>query len=160
MKHDATVVEKARYIFTTGKIIHDRIIKIQSQCRACGEDGVCSELSMGQLHAIRIVRESGELTMSELAGRMAVSPPAASVMVDRLVEKGLLSRKHSTKDRRKVVVCITPEAVHKAEVIESKIMALFVELVDRIGPETTKKWCDVLEHVKSVLVDAPDSQPK
>lgn len=159
MEHDATVVEKARYIFTTGKIIHDRIIKIQSQCLASGVDGAGYELSMGQLHAIRIVRESGELTMSELADQMAVSPPSASVMVDRLVEKGLLSREHSTKDRRKVVVRITPEAVQKAEVIESRIMALFVELVDQIGPETTQKWCDVLKRVKSVLVGAPDSRP-
>jgi len=155
---DTAATEKARYIFATGKLIHDRIIRIQSQFLASCEEGFASDLSMGQLHAMRIVRESGELTMSELAEQMAVSPPSASAMVDRLVEKDLLSREHSTEDRRKVVVRISPEAVKKAEAIEDSILQLFVILVDKIGADTAQKWCDVLASVKSVLSITPDAQ--
>lgn len=158
MRNDATI-EMARYIFTTGKIIHDRIIKIQGQYLASFEKSPFQELSMSQLHVIRIVRESGELSMSELAEQMAVSPPSASAMVDRLVEKGLLCREHSTQDRRKVVVRISPEAVKKAEVIEQSIMQLFVDLVDKIGMETAQKWCDVLSRVKSVLSEEAACPP-
>jgi DNA-binding MarR family transcriptional regulator len=157
MRNNATI-EMARYIFTTGKLIHDRIIKIQSQYLASFEKSPFQELSISQLHAIRIVRESGELSMSELAEQMAVSPPSASAMVDRLVEKGVLCREHSTQDRRKVVVRISPEAVKKAEEIEQRIMQLFVDLVGKIGSETAQKWCDVLSRVKSALPEEAASR--
>lgn len=156
MTTDSTI-DKARYIFSTGKLIHDRIIKIQNQCLATCEEGECHEMSVSQLHMLRIVRQSGELTMSELAERMEVSPPSASAMVDRLVEKGVLSREHSTQDRRKVVVRVSPEAVIKAESIEANIMQLFIDLVDKLGPETAQKWCDVLACVKIALSEEGDS---
>jgi DNA-binding MarR family transcriptional regulator len=153
-----TTHEMARYIFTTGKLIHDRIIKIQGQCLASFEKSPFQELSMSQLNVMRVVRESGELSMSELAEQMAVSPPSASAMVDRLVEKGVLCREHCTQDRRKVVVRISPEAVKKVEEIEQRIMQLFVDLVGKIGSETAQKWCDVLSRVKSALPEEAASR--
>lgn len=150
---DESTIEKARYILSTGKRLYDRIMDIQSQYLAACEMKDCHELSMSQLHAVRVVRECGEASMSELAEKMGVSPPSASAMVDRLVDKGVLWREHSTEDRRKVVVRISPEAEKNAESIESGILQLFVELVNKLGPETTQQWCDVLSRVISVLSD-------
>ncbi len=149
--HGETTIDQARYIFTTGKLIHDHILKIQSRYLASCEAGPISDLSVAQLHVIRIVRGCGEVTMRELAEMMGVSPPSASVMVDRLVEKGALQREHSTVDRRKVVVRISPDAVKKAEAIEGSILQLFVDLVEKIGVENAQKWCDVLASVKAVM---------
>jgi DNA-binding MarR family transcriptional regulator len=72
-------------------------------------------------------------------------------MVERLVGKGILSREHSTEDRRKVLVTISPHAIKRAEAIEASLLQFFVELVDKIGPETSQMWCDVLARIKSVL---------
>lgn len=68
-------------------------------------------LSIAQLYAVREIRGHVMLTMSELADILEASPPSASAMVDRLVEKGILWREHSTEDRRKVVVIISPDSV-------------------------------------------------
>jgi DNA-binding MarR family transcriptional regulator len=95
------------------------------------------------------------MTMSELADQLSVSPPSASVLVDRLVEKGILCREHSTTDRRKVVVRVSPEAEKIVEEIIANILQFFVDLVEKIGIETAQKWCDVLTHVTSVLSDEP-----
>ncbi len=145
------VMDQARYIFFTGKVIHDQILNIQSRYLASAHSGPFKDLSVAQLHVIRTVRSHQELTMSALAELLNVSPPSASAMVDRLVEKGALSREHSTEDRRKVVVRISPQAIKHAEEVESAIMELFVKLVEKIGPETTTQWCRVLERIKSVL---------
>lgn len=142
---------QARYIFTTGKVIHDQILKIQSQYLASTDSGPFKDLSVPQLHVIRLVRTHQELAMSELAELLGVSPPSASSMVDRLVDKGALTREHSTQDRRKVVVRIAPDAIKHAEAVENAIMDLFVGLVEKIGPETTVQWCRVLERIKSVV---------
>jgi DNA-binding MarR family transcriptional regulator len=72
-------------------------------------------------------------------------------MVDRLVEKGILTREHSVEDRRKVVVRVSPEAMEDIESVEETILRSFAELVEKIGPEITRKWCQVLERVKSVI---------
>lgn len=155
MANDATI-EAARYICDTGKIVHDRILKIQSLNFASSDDGTANELSMSQLNAVKTLLECGELTMNELAERLDVSPPSASAMVDRLVEKGVFSREHSTKDRRKVVVRISPEGLKVAEEIKSSILQFFIELVEKIGVETAQKWCDVLSSVKTALAEEPD----
>ena len=80
-------------------------------------------------------------------------------MVDRLVEKGALIREHSTQDRRKVVVRIAPKAIKHAEAVEGAIMALFVRLAKRIGPDTTAQWCQALERIKSVVTGEVNDQP-
>ena len=146
-----SIQEQARYIFTTGQVIHNQILKIQSEYLASSKSGPFKDLSVTQLHVIRVVRSHNELSMSELAELLSVSPPSASAMVDRLVDKGALTREHSTQDRRKVVVRIAPGAVQHAEAVEGAIMALFVGLVEQIGPETTDQWCQVLKRIKSVV---------
>ena len=151
-----TATEMARYIFTTGKLMHDKIIRIQDHYLSSSEAGGMGELSISQLHMIRMVREAGQLTIGELAEKLTVSPPSASAMVDRLVGKGALCREHSTQDRRKVVVRITPAAVKNVKEIETRIMQLFTDLVTKIGVETARKWCEVLDSVKKVLDDESD----
>lgn len=146
-----TVRDQARYIFTTGKVIHDQILRIQSEYLASSESGPFKDLSVPQLHVVRTVRTHQELAMTELAELLGVSPPSASAMVDRLVDKGVLIREHSTQDRRKVVVRIAPDAIKHAEAVESAIMDLFVGLVEKIGPETSAQWCQVLGRIKSVV---------
>ncbi len=152
MMQENETLAQARYIFTTGKIIRDHIFRVQSShLAACGKSEALGELSIPQYHTIMVVRMWGQITMTELSAQLGVSPPSASAMVDRLVGKGILIREHSREDRRKVVVRISPEALKDIEGIEDTILRSFVELVEKIGPETARKWCEVLERVKSVL---------
>ena len=151
MRENEKLVQ-ARYIFSTLKMIRDRIFRAQAaHLAAFGKSATLGDLSIPQFHAIMIVRTLGQVTMTELADRLGVSPPSASAMVDRLVEKGILTREHSVEDRRKVVVRVSPEAIEDIEGVEGTILRSFVELVEKIGPETAGKWCEVLEQVKSVL---------
>ena len=61
------------------------------------------ELTMPQLKALASLLD-GPLRMGDIAAQSAVSLSAATAMVDRLVEKGLVARAHDEHDRR-VVVC-------------------------------------------------------
>jgi len=157
------VLERARYIFTNGKILHDHIFQIHTrELAAIGRDSRHGEMSIAQMELIHLLSEQGEATISELAERLDVSPPSASVMVDRLVEKGVLIREQSRQDRRKVLVRISPEAVRTVEKIENAILKSFAELVEKLGADTTQKWCQVLERVREVLTPDPagaGSQP-
>ena len=157
-KKKKETMEHARYIFTTGKLIHDRILYIHTShlAEGAGDDGP-GELSLSQMQLVRMIRDREEATITELAELLHVSPPSASVMVDRLVEKGIVTREQSRKDRRKVLVRISPEAIKRIEKIENAILLSFVELVEKIGSQTSRKWCEVLARIKEVL---KEDQPK
>jgi DNA-binding MarR family transcriptional regulator len=149
-------LEHASFIFTTGKLIQDRIFSIHaSHIAAEGKNARDEELSVSQLHAVKVAHEQGPLTVSELATALGVSPPSASTMVDRLVEKGLLSREPSRKDRRKVLVSVSPEALKRIETIEETILHSFVDLVEKIGPKTAQMWCQVLKKVRETQEEGP-----
>lgn len=142
----------ARYIFTNGRVIQDKIIRWHTLQVVQGRSkSIYKEITMAQLHTIMSIYNRGEVSMTELSDLTNVSPPSASVMVDRLVEKGILVREHSERDRRKVMVKISPKAVKGIQQIEEGILQSFADLVDDIGPETAKKWCEVIEKVKRVL---------
>jgi len=147
-----TPLEQARYIFTRGKLIHDRVQRIVAEHLASGKGHrKFHDLSVAQLHVFMQVRHRGEVTIKELAKLLGVAPPSASVMVDRMVEKRILVRETSREDRRKVTVSVSPEAMEDIEKTEEAVLRSFVDLVQKVGPETTRKWCEVLGRIKSVL---------
>lgn len=56
------------------------------------------------------LRQAGVSTASELAGRLNMSLPAVSQMVDRLFRLGLLTRAEDAEDRRRKQLATTPRA--------------------------------------------------
>jgi DNA-binding MarR family transcriptional regulator len=152
MANDKTI-EQARYIARAGRRLKDHIFSIQSRLHdgraSCGGE----ELSMAQVQVLMTLQQCGESTISSLAAHLQVSPPSASAMVDRLEDKGLLHRERSTQDRRKVVVRLSAEASVQADKMEKAVLTAFLDLVEKVGPETAQKWCEVLERVEQVLVN-------
>lgn len=149
---DQDTLASARYIFTTGRMIHDHVQRITTgACMREGKDNRFGELSAQQMNMIMMVRVREALSVTELAALLGVSPPSVSTMVERLVERGLLTRTPSSRDRRKVVIRVSPEAIEAIARVEAIILGSFVELVEAVGAETTHKWCEVLQRIKTVL---------
>lgn len=142
----------ALYIMTNGKVIQDKIIRRHTMEMARGPyKNLYKNITMAQLHTIISIYNKGEVSITELSTLTSVSTPSASVMVDRLVDKGILVREHSSSDRRKVMVKISPKAVEGIKQIEEGILQSIVGLVEDIGHETAQKWCEAIEAIKGVL---------
>ena len=142
----------ARYILTTGRLIRESIFRIYSAYLAVyGKSTYYGELSLPQFTTLMIVQEHGPLPMNELADYLKVSPPSASAMVDRLVEKKLLARDHGTVDRRQVIVTISKDAATMVAELEGAVLQAFAGLVDKIGEATAEEWCRILKRVETVL---------
>jgi DNA-binding MarR family transcriptional regulator len=149
---EPNTLASARYIFTMGRKIHDRVQQITTS--ACMGEGIrdrLGELSAPQMNMIMMIRVREAVSVTQLAALLNVSPPSVSAMVDRLVERGLLTRSPSSEDRRKVEIRVSPEAIEDISQVEEKILSTFVDLVEALGPETTRKWCDVLDQIQDVL---------
>ena len=67
-----------------------------------------AHMSPGHIQVL-IELTKGPRSVGQLARAVGVSPPAATQLVDRLVEHGMVERHHDEADRRKVLVDYVPE---------------------------------------------------
>lgn len=151
----------AQHILETGKLMRDRIYVEQSVCmNQRSMQKRYGELTQSQLETIRVVRKKGPMGLNDLAGALDISSPSASVMVERLVEKGILIRAHNPQDRRKVLVSISKHALDDILAVEQAILLFFIDLVEKIGPETSHAWSEALEKVNDILKTKPELNKK
>jgi DNA-binding MarR family transcriptional regulator len=90
------------------------------------------EITMTQAKVLFFVMAAGRLHLSELAARLQIGSSAASELVDRLVELGLLGRGADPGDRRQVVITVTPEAHALLERFRELNQRQLRELLDRL----------------------------
>jgi DNA-binding MarR family transcriptional regulator len=67
------------------------------------------ELTFAQARAVIILAARKELTVSQLAKLLGVGKPTASLLVQQLVERGLVTRTEGISDRRQSLIRLSPQ---------------------------------------------------
>ncbi len=99
------------------------------------------------LEAMVQLIESGPLSPAELAGRLGVSRPAVTAVVDRLARLGHASRASNPADRRGIVVTASLDSTGKAMGI---LVPMFMDIdstLDRFDPAEQAAISEYLELV-------------
>ena len=73
--------------------------------------------------------------MGQLAEVLGVSPPAATRLVDKLVEHGLVERRHDREDRRVVLVDYVPAMRDVARRLMEVRRRRLTEAMERLSDE-------------------------
>jgi DNA-binding MarR family transcriptional regulator len=88
-----------------------------------------------QLHALRQLADSQTMSLTELADRTHTDISSVSVVVSRLVEQGLVTRKSADDDRRRLALALTARGrsvIRKApETGASRLLRAAAHLSDR-----------------------------
>lgn len=92
-------------------------------------------LTLPQLMAMQTLEDEGALTVGTLAKEMNLTQATVTSLVDRLVAKGLVDRRKSTEDKRRVVVAPTPKGL---ELIDTAPKTLQDTFTARF--ELLKEW--------------------
>ncbi len=92
------------------------------------------DMSTPQLKALLLISEE-EIRMRELARKLGGSFSNATVLVDRLVERGLVERLDDPEDRRVVLVRVTEKGQHLIEQLATSWQALSAPLLENLNPE-------------------------
>ena len=90
------------------------------------------DLTLAQYRVLALV-SAGDERATLLAGRLAITKPSVSAVVDGLVERGCLAREPVDGDRRAIRLCITPTgatALHTAESAMAERLAPLVDALD------------------------------
>lgn len=103
-----------------------------------------------QADALTVLAQSGPLSLKELGGLLIAEAGHPSRLVDRLVEAGWVERRPAERDRRRVVLSLTPEGRRLAKEVEKarKQMLDFGRMV--VGDRDLDTILEMLRHMLSV----------
>ena len=99
--------------------------------RVCGSVG----LTRTQYWALYTISELGETRMSPLAEGLGLTPGAASTLVDRLVDMGLVERSADAADRRVVSVHLSEKGLACLSKARDGKRELLRSVVGKLAPE-------------------------
>jgi DNA-binding MarR family transcriptional regulator len=116
-------------------------------------------LTPAQMKVILQVGLHGQMTMSEIACSLAVSMPATSEVVDRLVEAGHLIRASDPTDRRRVLIAPTPATVQISEEVNELRRAQVRYALNQLTPEERPAFARVLEALLQGLTSIEGVNP-
>lgn len=92
------------------------------------------DLSLPQYRILMFLDE-GAVVASKLADHLAVSRPSVTAVVDGLVARGLVERRHDEKDRRRVGHSLTPEGARVLTAADDAIDARLREIAGFLDDE-------------------------
>jgi DNA-binding MarR family transcriptional regulator len=99
--------------------------------RMLGELG----LSFTQVKTLHVLRETGDVNVKDVAGRLGMSLPAMSRALDGLVQRGFVERRESDKDRRAKLVRLLPAGREALDAIEQSRVSLIEDLTATLSDE-------------------------
>lgn len=146
------LLNQARDLHRTVRMVQAQLVRrFNSRPRLSNGQTCCTDLTLPQCNALMAVREAGEMSIKELSEALQVSSPSASAMVERLVEMNMLEREQSKVDRREVRVRVSEEGLADMDAMEAYVLESIVELLEQIGPEYSRMWCDVYARIREVF---------
>jgi DNA-binding MarR family transcriptional regulator len=95
---------------------------------------ITADLTISQVKAVFLLAYHGALAVSELAGLLGIGNPAASILVQQLVEQELVERSEDIQDRRRTLVSLTARGTKlisgRREQIEARLLPWLSQLSD------------------------------
>lgn len=89
----------------------------------------------GQASLLWAIRSSPRISLRELAETEGVSPPAMTAYVDRLEGAGLVERRRSEHDRRRVELVLTAEGARVLRSARGRRTAWLAARLKRLTPD-------------------------
>lgn len=142
--------EKIQYIFQTGRRarmhLENKVFQLQDSKKS-----LLSELSAVQMKVAMQIQQSEPMSLSDLAKKLNLSNPSASVIVEKLVEKKVVSRDTDPRDRRRVQLRIHPKASKEMQSLQNRLQQAFAEIAGKVGAENLDRWFMVAERINEIL---------
>lgn len=133
----------------------ERIIHKYSQRESCKRDyGVDVLLTQTEVHLIAVIGEQPGIGVKALAGVKGVTTGAASQMVRKLVEKGLVQKQISTESEAKVELTLTEKgqkcfAEHQK--YHAKTNGKWNQLLDKLDDKSYETLTQILAEAEKLL---------
>jgi long-chain acyl-CoA synthetase len=123
------------------------------------------DLTIAQYRALVQLGEGAEAA-SSLAAKLAVSRPSATAVVEGLVQRGLVDRRQSADDRRRVSVTLTESGARVLAEADEVVRARLAEILAGASPDQSAlavsgivEWGQAMDAHQKRKRAAGDSKP-
>src|SRR6201982_2543440 len=147
VKLEATLAEP-----TQSRADAERLSDIIMEMQRCFLMHLCKELAPGnvsfsQYFLLAALDQKEVLTMSAIAQKMGHTTAAASGLVGRLENLGMVVRWVARDDRRKVMVCITPKGSALVRRIRQEMVGNLMKIMEYLSPEEQRAWLQIYSKI-------------
>ena len=92
------------------------------------------DLTFTQLRGLSVLARKQPQRMSDLAGALDMTPASASALIDRMDQRGFVTRRSDPEDRRAVLVELSRRGQHILDVMERGSSDHFGRLIEKMTP--------------------------
>lgn len=129
------------FLISQIKLMQRRVF--QRLLQNCGVE----EFNGPQGNILYVLWQKDMVPIVEIAAKTGLAKNTLTVMLDRMEENGLVSRKQSPDDRRKTLVCLTEKA-HALErdynLVSQQMNELFFQNLSEKDIEELEKYLDII----------------
>lgn len=115
-----------------------------------------------QVSALKILEAMGDLSLTELSGRMSAKNSTITGIVDRMERDGLVVRERSQTDRRVVLIRATERGLEIARSVPVTAMEVFTGALRSLPREDRVELNRILvalaDHVRAEIADMDDGE--
>jgi MarR family transcriptional regulator, organic hydroperoxide resistance regulator len=109
------------------------------------------DLTLGQYYLLKPLARGDELPLCELAESAGIAAPTATRIVDGLERDGLLRRERSQRDRRTVLVSLTPEGRKRVQRKRRQLKQRRERLYEQLEPGEREQSERLLRHLAELV---------
>lgn len=120
-------------------------------------ENACQGVTFSQHYVIDALARKNILTMNELSRELGLAVSTLTRIVDVLVRDGLVSRGHSTEDRRKVCIELTAQGKKLAETLNTCAEWFWGTVLENLPEEKKQEITNNLKLLLKALEHAEDS---
>lgn len=117
---------------------------------------VGEEVTLTQYRSLVVLASRGPQGVAALAEAVAVTSPTASRMCERLVKKGLVTRRVGRRDRRQVRIALSPAGRQLVDTVTARRRAEIEQLVASIPVASRGEVVDALRHLSETAGEVPE----
>jgi DNA-binding MarR family transcriptional regulator len=110
-----------------------------------------ANLTLPQMVTLHMLRLRGQQTVGAIGQALSLSPSATSHLVDRLHERGFLTREEDPADRRQKLIAATPAGVELLNRLDQARFAQISRTAAEIEPDLRDRLVAVIEQVTQQL---------
>lgn len=142
---------KGGFYITQIKQLQDRIFE-----KMLLENGI--EISGGQGRILFVLWKKDHLTISEISRETSLAKNTVSIVVDGMVNKGILDRRINPENRRQTIISLTEYAKSMQSRYEAVSQQMNVLFYEGFTQEEQKVFDGYLERVRNTLLKAEDER--
>jgi DNA-binding MarR family transcriptional regulator len=153
MPRPTPVLEIQRDLIIDAVLSASRVL-VAVAARSLGD--VAEQVTLTQYRTLVVLASRGPQSLADLAEAADVTPPTATRMCDRLIKKGLVTRRHDRGDRRLIRLTLTTKGYELVEAVTKRRRAEIANLLQAIPSEQQSALVDSLQRLTAAAGEVPE----